>query len=161
MKNTDPNVTFSTIALALTSAVLVVANPLPAEFEPALAVQALAATTTPVEGRKDEPTMKARHSDDATTERIVLLQTEEVVRVGGSARLRVAHGTVWLTIDGKPDDHMLRPGDRFTLERGDRALLQALRAPASVVVAEAAPSWAGRVARSLQVATLRLAGMAS
>lgn len=95
---------------------------------------------------------------DTATERIVTLRAEQVARVNGAARLHIARGLLWLTVDGQPDDHWLGAGEHFTLGRGARAWVQAMRAPASVVVAEA-PSWPQRAAGALQAATQCLAGV--
>ena len=94
-------------------------------------------------------------SMETATERAMRLPTNGLARVHGFARLRVLRGMLWLTIDGEPDDHMLMPGDRFTLDRGANALVQALSAPASLVIAEAAPSWPRRAGAVLRAATQR------
>jgi hypothetical protein len=96
---------------------------------------------------------------ETANERTLSLQAEQVARMRGAARLRVTRGLLWLTLDGQLDDHMLLPGDRFTLGRGARALLQALGAETGVVVSEAAPPWPQRAARALQIATRRFAGV--
>jgi hypothetical protein len=49
-------------------------------------------------------------------------------------RVRVACGSVWLTVDGEPDDHVLSRGDEWVLPPGKRALVQALDAPARVLL---------------------------
>jgi hypothetical protein len=93
------------------------------------------------------------------SERIVSLHAEQIRRLHGAARLRVIDGTVWLTVTGRTDDHLLLPGDRFTVERGTNALVQAIAGRACVGVAEQAPSWTQRVAATLQAATQRLAAV--
>ncbi|NUZ08327.1 DUF2917 domain-containing protein [Piscinibacter koreensis] len=95
---------------------------------------------------------------DPTHERMVSLRNDELARMSGAARLCVTRGLLWLTLDRQPDDHMLRPGDRFTLPRGAHALLQGLAADTRVLVVEPAPSALQRAARTLQVAMLRVAG---
>jgi len=95
---------------------------------------------------------------DTATECIVSLQAEELARIDGAARLHIARGLLWLTIDGDPDDHMLRAGQSVTLGRGQRGLLQALDAPANVVIVDAQPSWTQRAAFLLQAASLGFAG---
>jgi len=61
-------------------------------------------------------------------------------------RLRVLCGRIWLTVDGEPDDHILERGDEIVLAPGAQALIEALDAPAQVLVHKA-PS---RVERGLQ-----------
>jgi Protein of unknown function (DUF2917) len=65
----------------------------------------------------------------------------------GNTRVRVLCGMVWLTIDGEPDDHLLRRGEELALPAGSKALVQALDAPAQVIV-RSAP---GRIALVLDV----------
>lgn len=96
---------------------------------------------------------------DATTGHMLWLPAASLTRINGRARLRVTRGLVWLTIDGQPDDHLLSAGDRFTLRRGDHALLQALDATAGVEVVEPArASWRQWAAALLRGAERRLAG---
>lgn len=67
------------------------------------------------------------------------------------ACIQVREGTVWLTIDGEPEDHVLEPGQAFALQPGRRAIAQALGGTASLVLRERpashrgllAPLWAG------------------
>jgi Protein of unknown function (DUF2917) len=92
---------------------------------------------------------------DIATECIVSLQAEEMARIHGAARLHIARGLLWLTIDGDPDDHVLRAGEGFTLGRGAHGLMQALNAPANVVIVEAQPSWPQRASAALQAASQR------
>jgi len=49
----------------------------------------------------------------------------------GDWRLVCMGGALWLTCDGDQEDHILRAGDQFSIRRGDRAAVQALR-PASI-----------------------------
>jgi quercetin dioxygenase-like cupin family protein len=93
------------------------------------------------------------------SERIVSLHAEQIRRLHGAAHLRVTDGTVWLTVTGQPDDHLLRPGDRFTLERGSNALIESIADRACVAVAEPASSWMQRAAATLQGVTQRLAAV--
>ncbi|MET0540632.1 MAG: DUF2917 domain-containing protein [Variovorax sp.] len=96
--------------------------------------------------------------DKAAAERTVMLAKEELLRVAAPARLRVVRGQVWLTVDGQPHDHMLEPGDQFVLERGTRALAQAIFGPACAVVADEVPAaWPKRARHALRTATHRLA----
>jgi len=87
---------------------------------------------------------------DAACERTVSLRCGELARLNGAARLRVTGGTLWLTLDGELEDHFLHPGDRFTLDRSAKALLQAIDAPAGIAIADAAPSWPRLAARVLE-----------
>lgn len=63
----------------------------------------------------------------------------------GGTQIRVAGGTLWLTIDGEPDDLVLERGESLTLPAGAHGLLQALNAPARAVVLREA-GWRARVA---------------
>lgn len=91
-------------------------------------------------------------------ERAVPLEAEHLLRVSGPARLRAVRGHLWLTVDGQTDDHVLVPGDQFVLGADAGALVQAIFAPACVVVAEAAAqAWPERIERALRGATRRLA----
>lgn len=98
---------------------------------------------------------------DTATECIVSLKPEEMARIEGAARLHIARGLLWLTIDGDLDDHMLRAGQSITLARGQLGLLQALGAPANVVIVDAEPSWSQRAAAMWQAVTQRAAEVAS
>jgi hypothetical protein len=69
------------------------------------------------------------------------LSTDRFARLEGAACLRVAQGTLWLTVDGDPDDRVLAAGDRFALPARARALVQALDAPAHLSVDRADPWW--------------------
>jgi hypothetical protein len=81
------------------------------------------------------------------------LPTDRFAHLDGSACLRVTQGTLWLTIDGEPDDRLLAAGDRFALPAHAHALLQALDAPAQLTVERAA--WWQPLADVWQVATRR------
>ena len=94
----------------------------------------------------------------AGPERALMLETEGLVRVHGPAWLRVMRGRLWLTVDGQSHDHMLDAGDEFMVGRGDRALAQAIFAPAYAVVAdEAVPVRPQRGRQALRFAVHRLA----
>lgn len=96
---------------------------------------------------------------DPRERRLMSLRIEEVQRLRGPARLRVARGLVWLTVDGDPDDHMLQPGDRFELGRGDEALVQALRSTARVeIVRRTTHPWWDAAAQMFSALQRRLAG---
>lgn len=66
--------------------------------------------------------------------RPLILEPEHLVHLDGAACLQVASGTIWLTIDGEPDDLVLERGDRVSLPRGARGLAQALGTRARLVV---------------------------
>jgi Protein of unknown function (DUF2917) len=72
--------------------------------------------------------------------RPLTLETDQFARLHGATRLQVTAGTLWLTVDGEPDDRLLARGDRLDLPRGARALLQALDTPARALVHDA-PDW--------------------
>lgn len=73
-------------------------------------------------------------------------------------RVRVACGSVWLTVDGEPDDHVLSRGDEWVLPAGKRALVQALDAPARVLLqSPARPNASLTGVRTLLLDTLRAA----
>lgn len=91
-------------------------------------------------------------------QRFVSLHTDQVRRLRGAARLLVTHGTVWLTLTGQTADHLLLPGDRFTIERGSDALVESMSGLACIVVTEDVSSWTHRVAATLRAASRRFAG---
>lgn len=104
-----------------------------------------------------------RHTDtSSSTCRMLWLPAGRISRVNGRARLRVTRGLVWLTVDGQLDDHLLSAGQRFTLRRGDRAMLQALDATAGVEIVERARApWQQWVMAMLRGVERRLAAAAS
>jgi hypothetical protein len=74
--------------------------------------------------RSLEPAMKPR-----SLSRRLELATDHfatVPRRWTHQRVRVACGSVWLTVDGEADDHVLSRGDEWLLPAGKRALVQAL-----------------------------------
>lgn len=79
---------------------------------------------------------------------------DRFARLGGAACLRVTQGTLWLTIDGEPDDLILSPGDRLALPAHAHALVQALDAPARLTV-ERADVWWQPLADAWQATTRR------
>jgi Protein of unknown function (DUF2917) len=99
------------------------------------------------------------HATHPTQERFVSLHADQVRRLRGAARLRVALGMVWLTVTRQSEDHVLLPGDRFTLEPGSEALVQALGSRACLVVSESEPAWTQRASAALQTTALRFAGV--
>ncbi len=74
-------------------------------------------------------------------ERFIALDVVRVHRLVGPAAVRTTSGTVWLTITGELDDHVLAAGDAVTLDAGREAWVQALEGRAGVVVTEPARSW--------------------
>jgi hypothetical protein len=92
--------------------------------------------------------------------RTLQLDADRFARLHGAQRLRVACGTLWLTIDGEPADRVLERGDSLTLPAGAHALLQALDAPARAEVEEA-PRWWQRAAHAWHAATAARSGALS
>ncbi len=76
----------------------------------------------------------------------LVLDRHSFARLRGPRRLRVTHGTVWLTIDHDPDDHVLTRGQGIELPAGAQALVQALEAPARACV-EQPDAWWRRLLR--------------
>jgi hypothetical protein len=76
------------------------------------------------------------------------LDRNSFARLHGPRRLHVTHGTVWLTIDHDPDDHVLTHGQGIDLPSGAQALLQALDAPARACV-EQHEAWWQRLLRAV------------
>ena len=79
---------------------------------------------------------------------------DRFARLDGAACLRVSQGTLWLTIEGQTDDHVLAAGDRLALPPKSRALVQALDTPARLSVDRADPWWQP-LAEAWQAATRR------
>jgi Protein of unknown function (DUF2917) len=78
--------------------------------------------------------MHAQTHWSLTMRQTLTLPTDRFARLDGAACLRVTQGTLWLTIDGKPDDLVLAAGDRLALPAHAHALVQALDAPARLTV---------------------------
>lgn len=78
---------------------------------------------------------------------------------GGAAgaQIRVARGTLWLTIDGEPDDRVLESGESLALPPGSHGLAQALHAPARAVLLRDA-GWRARLADAWHALTHPRAG---
>lgn len=97
-----------------------------------------------------------------TVRRMLWLPAGRISRLNGRARLHVTRGLIWLTVDGQLDDHLLGVGERFTLHRGDHAMLQALDATAGLEIVEPAPAgWPRRLLAMLRGVERRLAGATS
>jgi len=60
---------------------------------------------------------------------LLILQAGEVVALNDAAGTRVQTrcGTVWVTEENDPKDHIVGPGDSFVLARGGRTVIQALQ----------------------------------
>lgn len=57
-------------------------------------------------------------------------------------QLRATHGTLWVTLDGDPADHVLHSGDRLVVRRPGRTLVTALGGPAALTASQPpAPAW--------------------
>ena len=87
--------------------------------------------------------------------RTLALDTDHFATLRGAARLHVSRGTLWLTIDGEPDDHVLGAGDDFVLPPTARALVQALDAPALARLDPVGPAWWRGVANATRAAWAR------
>jgi Protein of unknown function (DUF2917) len=75
----------------------------------------------------------------------------------GATQIRVSHGSLWLTVDGEPDDIFIECGQGVALPPGARVLVQALHAPTRAVVLRPA-GWRERVRATWQALTHRPAG---
>jgi hypothetical protein len=72
----------------------------------------------------------------------------------GPRHVQVTRGTLWLTIDHDPDDHVLTRGQGIDLPPGAHALAQALDAPARVCI-EQPDAWWQRLLGALRGAGVR------
>jgi Protein of unknown function (DUF2917) len=86
--------------------------------------------------------------------RPLILERNHFARLHGAICVQVSRGTLWLTIDGEPDDRVLQRGDRIELPRGAHALAQALDAPVRALV-QRAPTWWQPLADAWHAATHR------
>jgi hypothetical protein len=81
------------------------------------------------------------------------LQASDLIALDLQAgdRLRSDAGTVWITVDGEPDDLMLTPGEVHTVETDSRLNVSALRSASLVVLGRAPLRWqrAGDAARGV------------
>lgn len=71
------------------------------------------------------------HSSSSQGPAICLAKGELFAVAEGDWRLVCLSGALWLTRDGDQEDYILRAGDQFSVGRGDRAAVQALR-PGSI-----------------------------
>jgi Protein of unknown function (DUF2917) len=84
--------------------------------------------------------MNSEHAKAGTPEPIMNrpdtlnLERNRFATLRGAAQIRVTDGTLWLTIDGEPDDVFLERGQGVALPAGARVLAQAMHAPARAVV---------------------------
>ena len=88
------------------------------------------------------------------------LDRDHAAMLRGATRVHVTHGSLWLTVDGEPDDHIIESGHEVALPPGARVLVQALQAPARAVVLRPA-SWLERAGLALQRLTHRVEGAAT
>jgi hypothetical protein len=82
-----------------------------------------------------------RQTQEPRMNHALVLDRSRFARLHGPRHLQVTHGTLWLTIDHDPDDHLLTRGQAFDLPAGAQALVQALDAPARACVGAPAPWW--------------------
>jgi hypothetical protein len=70
---------------------------------------------------------------------VVSLEAGQVLTLEDAAgfRIQARTGTVWVTEEDDPRDHIIGPGDALVIERPGRTVVQAL-APAWVCIHEAA-----------------------
>jgi Protein of unknown function (DUF2917) len=66
----------------------------------------------------------------------------------GALQIRVSDGTLWLTVDGEPDDVFLACGQGVALPAGARVLVQAVHSPARALVLRPA-GWRERLCRAV------------
>jgi hypothetical protein len=71
---------------------------------------------------------------------ILTLERNRFATLRGATQIRVTGGSLWLTVDGEPDDIFIERGQGVALPAGARVLVQALHAPARAVVLRPA-SW--------------------
>ncbi len=62
------------------------------------------------------------------------LDRDRFATLRGATQIRVTHGSLWLTVDGQPDDIFIDCGQGVALPTGGRVLVQAFHAPARAVV---------------------------
>ena len=87
---------------------------------------------------------------DVRTPTSLLLPPEQPLhlRPRRPLRLRALRGTLWITVDGELDDHVLQPGDCRVFAPGSRLLVTAMQGPAELraTLLPAAPWWRERLA---------------
>ena len=60
---------------------------------------------------------------------VIALEAGQLLTLDDAAGTRIVSrlGTVWVTEEGDPDDHVLGPGETLIIARGGRTLLQAMQ----------------------------------
>lgn len=60
---------------------------------------------------------------------VIALETGQLLTLDDAAGTRIVSrlGTVWVTEEGDPEDHILGPGEARLIGRGGRTLLQAMQ----------------------------------
>ena len=100
--------------------------------------------------------MNLKHANAGTLEPIMnrpdtlSLERDRFATLRGAAQIRVTQGSLWLTVDGEPDDVFLEPGQGVALRAGARVLVQAVHAPARAVVLRPA-GWRERLRAAWQM----------
>ncbi len=85
------------------------------------------------------------------------LERDHFATLRGATQIRVTHGSLWLTIDGEPDDIFIECGQGVALPPGARVLVQALHVPTRAVVLRPA-GWHERARATWHALTHRPAG---
>ena len=72
---------------------------------------------------------------------VLALAAGQVLTLDDAAGLRILarSGTVWVTEEGDPRDHIVRPGDTLIVARGGRTVVQAID-PAWISLADGIPA---------------------
>ncbi len=83
--------------------------------------------------------MSASVHTSATPRRHHRLGRHELLRLVRPARLRVEHGTLWITQDLNPEDIVLEPGDSYDYD-GHRPLLATPLGPAVHLTTQDCPA---------------------
>ena len=60
---------------------------------------------------------------------LIALEPGQVVTLDDAAGTRVSarYGTLWVTEEGNPTDHIVNPGEAYVLARDGRSIVQALQ----------------------------------
>ena len=85
------------------------------------------------------------------------LERDRFATLRGASQIRVTHGSLWLTVDGEPDDIFIECGQVVALPPGGRVLVQALHGPARALVLRPA-GWRERARATWHALTHRAAG---
>jgi hypothetical protein len=85
------------------------------------------------------------------------LDRDRFATLRGAAQIHVTHGSLWLTVDGEPDDLFIEHGQGVALPPGARVLVQAMHAPARAVVLRPA-GWRERAHAAWRALVHRPAG---